>query len=61
MLGTWGGDGFDTITQDELDRVGLDTCKEYCKDYCWNYGFGYCPSCALEAARSAGKKMVEDE
>ena len=51
MLSGWGGDGLDTITQEELERVGYDTAKEYCKVYCWYHGFGYCKRCAYEKAR----------
>lgn len=41
MLSTWGGDGGDTINQEEFERVGFDKAMEYCKRYCWCHGFGY--------------------
>lgn len=48
MLESWGGDGFDTITKEEFERVGFDTCKQYCMNYCWDYGYGYCDNCAYD-------------
>ena len=48
MLSTWGGrSDLDTISQDELNRVGFDACVKYCKEYCYYDGVGYCPYCAL--------------
>ena len=52
MLSTWGGDGFDTITEEELKKVGYDTCKEYCASYCWYHGMGYCKNCAYDKERT---------
>lgn len=48
MLSTWGGDGGDTINQEEFERVGFDKAMEYHKYYCWYHGFGYCDNCALD-------------
>lgn len=48
MLETWGGDGGDTITQEEFERVGYDEAKKYHDEYCWYHGFGYCDNCALD-------------
>ena len=61
MLDTWGGNnGIDTISQDELDHVGYDTCAEYCKKYCWFYGMGYCGNCAYDKERTK-RHMTESE
>ena len=47
MLESWGGNGFDTITEEEYQRVGHEKAREYHKEYCWHYGMGYCDNCAL--------------
>lgn len=61
MLSTWGGNnGRDTISQDELDCVGFDTCAEYCKKYCWDYGIGYCANCAYDKERK-NRKQIKGE
>lgn len=63
MLSTWGGNnGIDTISQDELECVGFDTCAEYCKKYCWHYGMGYCDNCAYDKeVRIRRKAESEDD
>lgn len=48
MLESWGGDGGDTITTEEFEKVGFDKAMEYHKEYCWHHGFGYCDNCALD-------------
>lgn len=47
MLESWGGDGLDTITEEEYQRVGHEKAVEYHETYCWHYGMGYCDNCAL--------------
>ena len=48
MLASWGGNGGDTITEEEYEKVGFDKAMEYHKQYCWYHGFGYCDNCALD-------------
>lgn len=55
MLGTWGGQGLDTINEEELKEVGYEKCAKYCSDYCWKYGMGYCPNCAFDKERTKRK------
>ena len=65
MLSTWGGNnGIDTISREELDCVGYDTCAEYCERYCWYYGIGYCNDCAYDkefTKRRSAESEVEDD
>ena len=60
MLSTWGGDGRDTITEEELKRVGYDTCKKYCAEYCWYHGFGCCNNCAYDKERERKQRGAEE-
>ena len=61
MLSTWGGDGFDTITEEELKEVGYDSCEKYCAKYCWDHGIGYCPNCAYDKERIKRRKAESEE
>lgn len=58
MLMTWGGNGLDTIHEDELQEVGYERCAEYCREYCWPYGYGSCPKCAFDKEREK-RKLAE--
>lgn len=57
MLETWGGEGLDTISENEFAEVGYDVAEKYCKTYCWHYGNGYCNNCAYEKAKKSGVDM----
>lgn len=61
MLSTWGGNGGDTITEEELTREGYDTCIKYCSEYCWNHGFGWCNNCALDKERERRQRGERNE
>lgn len=55
MLITWGGNGLDTISEEEFNSIGKEKCEEYCDRYCWKYGYGNCSRCALDKARQEGR------
>lgn len=61
MLTVWGGNGLDTIHEDELNEVGFEKCDEYCRCYCWPYGYGHCDHCALDKERNARAKTMKGE
>ena len=61
MLSTWGGDGLDTITEEELKKVGYDSCEKYCAEYCWHHGMGYCPNCAYDKEFNKRRKAESKE
>lgn len=56
MKESWGGQGLDTINEEELKEVGYEKCKEYCSRYCWPYGYGYCDNCAFDKERTNRRK-----
>ena len=61
MLSGWDGNGFDNgISEEELKKVGYETCSKYCFEYCWDYGRGWCPYCAYDKEREK-RRMAESE
>ena len=61
MLASWGGDGFyDSVMDNEMQRVGFDTCESYCREYCWHHGFGYCNNCAYDKERTKRRKAESE-
>ena len=61
MLATWGGDGFDRISEVELKTIGYETCSKYCSEYCWHHGMGFCDNCAYDKERIKRRKAEREE
>ena len=60
MLNTWGGNGMDSVSDEEYQKVGFDKCTRYCSEYCWHHGMGFCDDCAYDKELRKRRKMESE-